>query len=221
MVGENLLRYDKEQVYNLYDYETCNLNLVHEKNLPWEYASWLVTKDKVLEKKYFLINWEKAGRKLEVSDDAARLTGFYTKYPKLMTEGLHPEEALERIEKDFDNSKIIPVAHNGFGFDVYMQNLMRKILGKKPDYSYIKRYIDTNLIARAWKLEVPFPADRKDLLSFQYKMSSHRVKGVKTSIKALCADFGIEYDETRAHDSSYDCGRLYEILKQLLWKVEI
>ncbi len=221
MIGNELLRFQKDQKYLLFDYETCNLNLCWEKNLPWEYAAWLVTSEKIIEKYIVLINWELMGKRIEVGDQAALLTGYYMKYPRLLAEGKHPLEVINEIDKHMYDPNIIPVAHNGLGFDVYIHNTHRRLTGKPTDYSYVKRFLDTNLIAKGLKLEVPLPNNLKDLRSYQYKLYSHIVKGVKTSVKAVCEDFQIPYDETRAHDAEYDCSLLYEILKQLLWKVEI
>lgn len=221
MLDEHLLRFQKEQKYLLYDFETANLNLVWEENLPWELAWQVCTLNEVLEEKVHLINWEKVGRKLNVGDGAAMITGFYSKLPELLATGSHPKDVLNDFEKHLYNPEIIPIAHSGMGFDIYIHNIHRKVLGNQSDYSYMPRFLDTSLLARAMKIGAPFPQKREDLLAFQYKMSHNIVRGVKTSIKALCADFGIEYDETRAHQASYDCLLLNRILHQLLFRIEI
>lgn len=224
MIDEHLIRFNKKQKFLFFDTETCNLNLVHDKNLPWEYAWQLCTLDEILTEEEYLVNWELTGRPIEISDDAARFTGYWGKRPKLLVEGIHPEELLEKFEPLLYDPEIIPIAHNGLGFDVYMHNIHRRLCGKKSDYSYVKRFIDTNAIARGVKLDVSLPNSKDtgfEVISHQYKMYGNPVKGVKTSIRALCADFGIEYDEAKAHAALYDVNLLRQIFRHIVFKTEL
>jgi len=216
-LGENLLRFRKNQKFLLFDTETCNLNLVSDKNVPWEYAWLLCTQDKILESQEYLVQWPD----IPISDEAARITGFYQKQHRIPLEGKSPEFVLNHFESLLYDESVIPVAHNGFGFDVYIHNIHRKLLGKEEDYSYMPRLLDTNLVAKALKLRVPVPKDEESLESFQYKLYDHVQKGVKTSIRALCADYGFEYDELQAHAALYDVGLMRQILNKLIYEVEI
>ena len=67
---EDLLRFKFDQKYVIFDTETEGLNLVTSK--PWQLA-WIETEGKKIKKKQnrFLM-WED----LNVSEDAARVTGF-------------------------------------------------------------------------------------------------------------------------------------------------
>lgn len=217
ILGENLLRFKKDQKFLLFDTETCNLNLVSKKNVPWEYA-WLVcTQKEILQKQEYLVQWPD----IPISDEAARITGFYQKQHRIPLEGKSPEFVLDHFDSLLYDESIIPVAHNGLGFDMYIHNIHRRLCGKKSDYSYVERMLDTNLIARAKKLDIAWPKDLDQKESFQYKIYGNPVRGVKTSIRALCAEYGIEYDELKAHAALYDVYLLQQILNRLIYEVEI
>lgn len=216
-LGENLLRFKKDQKFLLFDTETCNLNLLSTRNVPWEYAWMVCTQKEIISKEEYLVQWPE----IPISDDAARITGFYAKQHRIPLEGKSPEFVLARFEKLLYDEDIIPVAHNGLGFDVYMHTIHRRLCGKEENYSYIPRFLDTNLVARAKKLKVPVPEDPTQRLAWQYKLYANPVKGIKTSIRALCGDYGIEYDEMKAHAAPYDVELLRQILWKLIYEVEI
>ena len=46
---EDLLRFKKNQKYMVFDFETCNLNLVSEENKPWQLAFLIYEGDKLIE----------------------------------------------------------------------------------------------------------------------------------------------------------------------------
>ncbi len=193
MIGEELLRYNKKKIYLATDCESCNLNVQNLDNKPWEWAWCRFTLDGVIEEKSVLVQWPE----IKIGKKAAEMTGFYQ--GKIDTYGVSPEEALEELEAQ----------------------LYDKSCGKSTDYSYLNRLIDTNCIARAVAHNLTPPKDPLDFLAFQYKMAGLRTKGIKTSQKALCAEYGIPYDESCAHSGIYDVGLLREIWKQLVWKCEI
>ena len=55
---EELLRFTKKQKYIIFDYETCNLNLISTKNKPWQLAFMLFQGDKVLDQADYILNWK-------------------------------------------------------------------------------------------------------------------------------------------------------------------
>lgn len=212
MIKDSLLRFQKEQKYLIFDTETCNLNLVSQDNLPWEFAWWIVTLDNVIAKRTCLLKWDN----IRVGDVAARMTGYYTRD---FSTAEKPEDVLAEFDALYYDPQYIPVAHNGLGFDVYIHKTFRTVLGKKADYSPLERFIDTNLYAKAMKLGIEIPEE--DRLSFQYKLKSFRQRGLKTSVQALCTEWGYEYDLEQAHNADYDNGRLYLILQKLIKTIEI
>ena len=70
---EDLLRFKFDQKYIIFDTETEGLNLVSSK--PWQLA-WIEAKGKkIVKKQNRFLKWDD----LNVSDDAARITGFNKK----------------------------------------------------------------------------------------------------------------------------------------------
>ena len=133
---EELLRFNKKQKYIIFDYETCNLNLISTDNKPWQLAFMVFQADKILDQADYILNW----KDIHVSKEAAKITGFTkTMYNKRKS---CPRKALEHFEKYLYDESIIPLGHNVLGFDVYIHNIHRKLLKKNSDYSYINRIID-------------------------------------------------------------------------------
>ena len=76
-MNDDLLRYNDKQKYLIFDFETCNLNLVSQKNRPWQLSYIVATKNKILKKADHFLKW----KDLKVSDGAARATRFdFKKY---------------------------------------------------------------------------------------------------------------------------------------------
>jgi hypothetical protein len=215
MIGEELIRYDKTREYVFFDCESCNLNLAAPENLPWQWGWKHCTLERTISEGSFLVKWPN----LRVSKGAARITGFYQ--PKVDQYGITPEEGLERIESLLSDPKVTLVAHNALNFDIYLHQIHRRALGLSEDYSYLGRLIDSNAIAKAWKLGVKIPKDSIEFLAFQYKMAGYFEKGLKTSILSLCSELEVPYDPSLAHDALYDVQLLEKIWKKLIWKVEL
>lgn len=215
MLGEELLRYDRKQEYVFFDCETCNLNLASPKNVPWQWGWVRANLNGVIEERSVFVKWPE----INVSKDAARITGFYL--PRVLEEGIEPEEALDELEKVIYDPNVILVAHNALNFDVYLHQIHRTNLGRPVDYSYFNRLIDSIAIAKAIKHKLTPPKNPLDFLAFQYKMSGYWVKEVKTSIKALCSEYEVPYEEGRAHDAVYDCHLLYQLWKKMICQIEL
>ena len=69
---ENLLRFKKDQKYVVFDYETCNLNLVSTTNKPWQLAFIVFQGGKIIDKADYILKWDN----IHVSKEAAKITGF-------------------------------------------------------------------------------------------------------------------------------------------------
>ena len=200
---ESLLRFNKSQKYIIFDYETCNLNLVSKENKPWQLAFMLVENGKILERADYLLAW----KDLRVSPEAARITGFSKKkYNKLKS---CPKEALSHFEKYLYDEKIIKVGHNILGFDTYIHGIHRRLCGKNVDYSYIKHSLDTVCLAKAIKKNIK-PGRDTDILSWQYRLLNHRERGLKTNLLQCCKDYDIDFDPKKLHDALYDIEKNYE-----------
>jgi len=197
----------------VFDFETCNLNLCDKNNKPWQLGFILCEGAKTLKEFNFLIKWDK----LNISADAAKITGFNRK--KYEQESIEPEKVLDFMEQYLYDPNYIKVGHNLLGFDVYIHSIFRKALGKKPDYSYLKNLVDTLCIAKAIKKDIK-PSKEK-LLSWQFKLTSFKEKGMKASITALCKSYGIDFDQSKLHDAIYDVKMNYEIFRRQIWELEL
>jgi DNA polymerase III epsilon subunit-like protein len=212
MIGAELLRYNLNQRYALFDAETFNLNLMTD-NPPWQFSWILGNKDIISEEQDHFLNWK--GR-FFMSRDAARITGYSE--DKINMVGRDPEEVWNEFEQVLLDDSIILCGHNIINFDLYIINQWARYLGKKPIYN-IRRVLDTNCLAKMMKLGVK--PDRGNFIQQQYKLAGYRAKGVKTSLGVLAKEFGIVVDDSKLHNAIYDLGVNYQVLQKLLWSIEI
>lgn len=211
---ENLLRFDKKQKYVVFDFETCSLNLASPENKPWQLAFMAYEGDKLIESADYYIHWDD----LKLSDGARRVTGFSdAKYKQKAQDG---EKVLDHFEKYLYNEKFINLGHNILGFDIYIHNIFRKLMGRPTDYSYLNNSLDTLCVAKAIEKDIKINDD-DNLLSWQFKLNSMYEKGMRLSLGACCKKYEVEFDSSKLHDALYDIGRNYEVFKQMLWKIEI
>ena len=211
---EELLRFNKNQKYIIFDYETCNLNLVSTKNKPWQLAFMVFQNNKILDTADYILDWPN----IEVSKEAARVTGFTkTMYNKRKS---CPRKALNHFEKYLYDEDIIPLGHNILGFDVYIHNIHRKLLKLNSDYSYIGRSIDTVCLAKAIKKDIK-KNKNSESIAWLYKLLNYRERGLKTNLQQCCRDYEIDFDPKKLHDAMYDIKKNMEVFKKMLWDVEI
>ena len=153
-----------------------------------------------------------------MSQDAIAITRFsYDRYNYLAKD---PEPILDEFEKYLYDPSYLIVGQNLLGFDVYIHNIYRKLLGRKSDFSFTDRILDTNCIAKAIKKNFKIQS-KEDLIYWQYKLNDFREKGLKTSIKAQLKDYKIDFDENMLHNSMYDVQMNFKIFTKQLWQVEI
>jgi len=210
---ENLLRFKKDQKYVVFDFETCNLNLVSEHNKPWQLAFLVYHGDKLIESNDYHIFWED----LRMSEGARKVTGFKdAKYKKLAKPAV---EVLDHFEKYLYDDSYIKLGHNILGFDIYIHNIFRKLLGRKTDYSYLSNSIDTLCLAKAIHKEIEL--NGYDFLSWQFKLNSFHERGMRLNLGACCKTYEVDFDPSKLHDALYDIKKNYEVFKKMLWKVKI
>lgn len=209
-----MLRFDKNQKYLCFDFETCHLNLLDTDNKPWQ-LSYLIAKGNQINKEVDnYVYWPN----LKLSKGAQEVTHFdERKYHSLACD---PKDVLAGFEEYLYDPEYIIIGQNLLGFDVYIHNIFRKLLGKKPDFSYINRIIDTNCIAKAIKKNLIPPRDL-DFTIWQYKLNNFREKGLKTSIKAQLKDYKIDFDENMLHNSMYDVQMNFKIFQKQIWQIDI
>jgi|TARA_B100002019_G_scaffold292234_1_gene314742 DNA polymerase III epsilon subunit-like protein len=213
-MNENLLRFKKDQNYLFFDFETCCLNLGSLDNKPWQLGFIVINKGKIVKKKDYWIHWDD----LKMSDAAAKMTGWtQVMYNKKAEDA---KKILAEFEHYLYDESYINVGHNILGFDIYIHGIFRRCLGKNPDYSYIKRSIDTLCLAKAIKNEIKF-SQNDNFFNWQYRLNNMIDRKSKKKLMDLCKDYDISIDESKLHDAMYDIEQNYEVFKKMLWEVNI
>lgn len=209
-----MLRFNKDQKYICFDFETCHLNLLDDSNKPWQ-LSYIIAKGSHIQKEVDnYIFWPD----LNISEGAKLVTHFdERKYHSLAAD---PKDILSTFEDYLYDPDYLIIGQNLLGFDVYIHNIYRRLLGKKPDFSFVKRIIDTNCIAKAIKKDLKIQKE-VDFTCWQYKLNDFREKGLKTSIKAQLKDYKIDFDENMLHNSLYDVQMNFKIFQKQIWQIEI
>ena len=209
---EDLLRFKFNQKYVIFDTETEGLNLVTSK--PWQLA-WIEAEGKQIKKKQnrFLM-WED----LNVSEDAARVTGFdYKSYVKQAEDpAIVYKEFIDLINQD----DVIIIGQNLLGYDIYILGVIARQLGLKIDYSFVNRIFDTKAIATALAKGNKTP-DNDDFASWQIKWLNYRERGLKSNQKYLLEYYDIDFDPKKLHDALYDIEKNFEIFLKQIWELEI
>jgi DNA polymerase III epsilon subunit-like protein len=209
---EDLLRFKFNQKYVIFDTETEGLNLVTSK--PWQLA-WIEAEGKQIKKKQnrFLM-WED----LNVSEDAARVTGFdYKSYVKQAEDpAIVYKEFIDLINQD----DVMIIGQNLLGYDIYILGVIARQLGLKIDYSFVNRIFDTKAIATALAKGNKTP-DNDDFASWQIKWLNYRERGLKSNQKYLLEYYDIDFDPKKLHDALYDIEKNFEIFLKQIWELEI
>jgi len=206
-----LLRFKKKQKYCSFDCETESLNLFYAR--PWELAFITYEGNKVLERHQHFIWFDD----LNVSPDAARITGFDKS--KIKREGITPQKAIDIFDKYLYNSEYKIIGTNILGFDVYIYNTLRRLCGKKNDYSYISRCYDTVSLMRAYIGNIKPPEEQKEMILWQYKLLHKIIRGA--GLQASCRALDVPYDKDRHHEGLYDVGLSKQVFDKLMWNLEI
>lgn len=213
-MNENLLRFKKNQNYLFFDFETCCLNLGSLDNKPWQLGFIVINNGKIVKKKDYWIRWSD----LKMSEAAAKMTGWtQVVYDKKAEDA---KMILAEFEHYLYDESYINVGHNILGFDIYIHGIFRRCLGKNPDYSYIKRSIDTLCLAKAIKNEIKF-SQNDNFFNWQYRLNNMIDRKSKKKLMDLCKDYDISIDESKLHDAMYDIEQNYEVFKKMLWEVNI
>lgn len=210
-MNQNLLRMKKNVKICVFDFETENLNLFTSK--PWQFACVQLFNNQVVNSHDIYIKWPN----LRISKEAEIITRFDRN--KWNEEGRDPKEVFLEINEIFDKADYI-AGHNILGYDIHIYRSGCKRLGIKP-LPIHKKMIDTLACGKGIKLEIPYnPTD--DFLKYQIKMLTNIItkKGFAT-LSAFAKYYDIQFDETRLHDALYDVELNAEVLKKMLWNIEI
>jgi len=213
-MSEDLLRFNNDQKYVFFDFETCGLNLGSLRNKPWQLAFIIIERGKIVEQHDYWLKW----KDINVSDGAAKVTGWTQK--KYDEKAVDPIKPIEHFEKYLYDPSYLKVGHNILGFDVYMHGLCRRLVGKQPDYSYLPHLIDTLAISRAINSEIEY-IKNEDFLQWQYRVMSLRVRKGRNKLIDLCKKYEIPFNMKKLHDALYDIQKNYEVFKKMIWNIEI
>jgi len=209
---EDLLRFKFDQKYIIFDTETEGLNLVSSK--PWQLAWIEATGKKIIKKQNRFLRWDD----LNVSDDAARITGFNKQ--DYISKAEDPEKVYKEFMDLIMDEDVIIVGQNILGYDIYMLGVIARNLGVEIDYSFISRILDTKVIATALGKGNKTP-DKDDMLTWQLRYLNYRERGLKTNQKFLLQHYEIPFDENQLHDALYDIEKNFEIFQKQLWELDI
>jgi len=213
MIGSELLRYRKKQKYLVFDKETCHLNLAVD-NYPWQVAWLVATQNEILETHNHFMAWD---GKLNVSDGAARATGFDPQYVARYSE--NQKDVYKKFRSYLDNPEYIIVGHNLINFDIYIEKLWANAVEEPHSWEYLNRLVDTNAVAKAIKKGVRPEMD--NFLAWQFKMIGLVEKGLKTNLGLLMKEYKLEVDENRLHKADYDIEKNMELWNKQMWEIEI
>lgn len=211
---KNFLRFNKQQKYVFFDFETCGLNLGSLRNKPWQLAFIVIHDGRVIEECDYWLKWQG----IKVSEGAAKVTGWTQE--KYDEKAVDPIKPIEHFEKYLYDPEYIKVGHNILGFDVYMHGICRRLIGKQPDYTYLNQLIDTLSISRAVQENISLQSD-DNLIQWQYKILSLRKSKGKNKLIDLCKKYDIPFNPKKLHDALYDINKNYEVFKKLIWNIEI
>lgn len=209
---DDLLRYKINRKYLVFDFECESLNLHYAK--PFQLSFIIGQNGKILEEHDYYIDVPD----LKMSKEAAFITRF--DWDVYNSKKKNKEYVLEKFEKYLYDPQYIVVGHNILNFDIYIHNTLRRICGKKPDFSYLDRLIDTNCLAKAIKCNISKPKN-DTMIQWMFRLSEFHKRGVKTSMKALLKEYDIEFEEEKLHSSIYDILMNYSLFCKLIWNIEV
>jgi DNA polymerase III epsilon subunit-like protein len=204
----NLLRYDFNKKWLIFDTETEGLNL--HSTRPWQLSYCVFKGNKMVEKHNKFLKWDD----LNVSEGAAKVTNFSMK--NYLKKAEDPCEIMKHFNSLLYDDDYYISGANLIGFDIFVIANCHRLLGMPIDYSYIERIFDIQNIEKAIELNYQKP-DSQSQTAWNFKLKSFRRKGLKTNVEYLSKKYSIEYDRNNAHDALYDINLTWQILKKQLF----
>lgn len=216
MIGTTLTRY-AETPFLVWDLEAENLNLAFSR--PWQLAYGIATlKGGLQSVRSVMIRWPN----LRMTEDNPSFRHFdRARYDR---EAKDPAAVWAEFEPVLYGGQYRSVGHNLLGYDEAIISVWRRGIGLRPDeaWLYAPPLLDTLCVAKSYRASwTPDVSSPEAFVAWQYRALHTRLaKGVKTKLGIMCAEFGIEYDEARAHEAQYDIERNWLVAQALVWKVE-
>jgi DNA polymerase III epsilon subunit-like protein len=213
-MDEHLLRFDKKKRFCFIDFETENLCLYLERNLPWQVAMMRVVGDDIVEEYMRYIQW---WRPANVSPEAALVTRFRPEY--VTQQGTSFKDVVEDVVRWTTETDYI-IGHNVLGFDLHFITAFYRLANKSP-LGLAEKMIDTHALAKGVKIGEAFDSKKSSLLEYQYRMIHTIAKGVKTNTKVLGEEYQIPHNYDNLHDALCDLQLNKKIWDKLKLQVEV
>jgi DNA polymerase III epsilon subunit-like protein len=214
-MDEHLLRFDTTKTLVFIDFETENLNLYLENNLPWQAAMLRVNGNEIGAQYDRYLKWH---RPLNVSQGAAIATRFDG--PKVERLSVPAKEVMETVVLWTSQADYI-IGHNILGFDLAFIFEFYKRCGVSTK-GLTAKVIDTHPLSKGLKLNDLFDRKKSSLLEYQYRLIHTFAKGVKTNSLHLGRDvYQIPHDYEHLHDALVDLQLLFKIWNKVKYQVEI
>lgn len=210
--GHDLLRYNlKDKKILVSDLESNGLHLKY--TLPFNISLCVYQNGNILENHDLYIKWPE----YKIRDDLA-IKVHYNK-EKIDIYGKQPNQVFEFVKEYLNNPEYLVIGSNWLNYDCMVIKNAAKSVGVDISYDYLRRVYDCNSLFKGYKLNRKPNYD--DFLAWQWGLNSIVQKGLKSSVKTCCAEFGIDYSELDSHSGAYDVSRSYLIFMELIKKMEI
>ena len=205
-----LLKQNLNQKFVVFDTETEGLSLTSSR--PWQ-LSWIVCQgEKILESHDEFVLYPD----LNVSDEAARITGFDKS--SYLSKAKPPIDVWQKFAPYLYDSSNLLVGQNILNYDIYILNTMMGTIGIQNNWSFLNRCIDTRALSTAMFKGIQ-PSG--DLLPWQMKLMNFHEKGLKTSQAFMLKHFAIDHDASKLHNALYDITMNYKIFRKLIMEVNV
>jgi len=220
-MDNHLIRFQKKKFLFL-DFETFNVCLNDQFNLPWQAATILLEygegkrgkiEGKELSRHDLYLKWD---TDLKISKEAKRITNYSESFFKKNC--IPEEEGFKIIYEQVKNTDYI-VGHNVLGFDIYLlRNWYRKHGKNYDDLPY--KVLDTFAVAKSVAMEYSYKKNECGLLDFQMKMINIRKKGLRTSLGALGKSYGISHSPDKLHNALVDLELNIKLWDKLKYQID-
>lgn len=211
---KELLRYKEDLNLIFWDVETFNLNLSFQFNRFWQVGLLKVNGNKEIDNKDLYVNWPNCN--LKISADAARVTKYSQE--KFDQRAINENIAFNETYEWMENCEYA-IGHNILGFDLYLLIEWYKMHSKEWKHLPYKM-IDTNCLAKAVKMNIPFKKG-DNLLEWQYKLYHKIQKGIKTNQTLLGKEWDLKFDENNLHDALNDLRLTLQIWNKVKYLIEV
>lgn len=217
-LGQHLLRYNFNQKYMVFDFETNALNMASPNiNLPWNLGYNLFEGKKLIHSKEILLKWPD----YKIDNTVALINGFNQEVYE--RDAVDPVKPLNRFNNLLNREDIYLITANGFSFDMYVNNLALRQLGLAENFSYLHRLICIQNLAKAEHLKIKMPKiGTDDWVAKNMALTNWYDFKFKCSLGVLSKKYEVTYDENKHHKSSvYDVELTKQIFDKQIGKIEI